>query len=596
MRMSRLFGRTLREAPADAETASHSLLVRAGCIDQLMAGVYSYLPLGWRAKRKAERIVREEMDAAGAQEVFLPAIQPVELWRRSGREAAFGPVLFHLGDQRGRELVLGPTHEEVVTRLFAAHAGSWRDVPVTLYQIQTKFRDEARPRGGLIRVREFTMKDAYSFDLDEDGLDASYEAMFEAYRRIFARCGVPVVAAEADSGAIGGKGSQEFVFLGGAGEDTVALCERCGYAANTEKAEFARSPAAPEPPLPAEEVATPGASTIEALAAQLGVTAARTAKAVFYVAEGGEEPALPVFAVVRGDLDVNEVKLAAALGGRALRPMEEAELAEYGVAAGYASPIGADARLRVVADVSIAASPNLAAGANRPGWHLRNVNHGRDWMAHEVADIALAHDGAACARCEGGALRLRRGMELGHVFRLGRIYSEAFGAAVLDGEGRRRFPAMGCYGIGVDRIVAAAVEASHDEDGIRWPAALAPYDAHLVALGGARDAGSRAEAEALYGELRAAGVETLFDDRDESPGVQFKDADLIGLPLRVTVSARNRREGAVELRRRAGGATELVPRGEAVARVLALRGEALRGEALREGAAVGAVGGGAAGA
>ena len=591
MRMSRLFGRTLREAPAEAETASHRLLVRAGCIDQLMAGVYSYLPLGWRAKRKAERIVREEMDAAGAQEVFLPAIQPVELWRRSGREAAFGPVLFHLGDQRGRELVLGPTHEEVVTRLFAAHAGSWRDVPVTLYQIQTKFRDEARPRGGLIRVREFTMKDAYSFDLDEDGLDASYEAMFEAYRRIFARCGVPVVAAEADSGAIGGKGSQEFVFLGGAGEDTVALCERCGYAANTEKAEFARSPAAPEPPLPAEEVATPGASTIEALAAQLGVTAARTAKAVFYVAGGGEEPALPVFAVVRGDLDVNEVKLAAALGGRALRPMEEAELAEYGVAAGYASPIGADARLRVVADVSIAASPNLAAGANRPGWHLRNVNHGRDWTAHEVADIALAHDGAACARCEGGALRLRRGMELGHVFRLGRIYSEAFGAAVLDDGGRRRFPAMGCYGIGVDRIVAAAVEASHDEDGIRWPAALAPYDAHLVALGGARDAGSRAEAEALYGELRAAGVETLFDDRDESPGVQFKDADLIGLPLRVTVSARNRREGAVELRRRAGGATELVPRAEAVARVLALRAEALRG-----GAAGGADGGGAAGA
>ena len=593
MRMSRLFGRTLREAPAEAETASHRLLVRAGCIDQLMAGVYSYLPLGWRAKRKAERIVREEMDAAGAQEVFLPAIQPVELWRRSGREAAFGPVLFHLGDQRGRELVLGPTHEEVITRLFAAHAGSWRDVPVTLYQIQTKFRDEARPRGGLIRVREFTMKDAYSFDLDEDGLDASYEAMFEAYRRIFARCGVPVVAAEADSGAIGGKGSQEFVFLGGAGEDTVALCERCGYAANTEKAEFARSPAAPEPPLPAEEVATPGASTIEALAAQLGVTAARTAKAVFYVAGGGEEePALPVFAVVRGDLDVNEVKLAAALGGRALRPMEEAELAEYGVAAGYASPIGADARLRVVADVSIASSPNLAAGANRPGWHLRNVNHGRDWTAHEVADIALAHDGAACARCEGGALRLRRGMELGHVFRLGRIYSEAFGAAVLDDEGRRRFPAMGCYGIGVDRIVAAAVEASHDEDGIRWPAALAPYDAHLVALGGARDAGSRAEAEALYGELRAAGVETLFDDRDESPGVQFKDADLIGLPLRVTVSARNRREGAVELRRRAGGATELVPRAEAVARVLALRSEALREGALREGAA----GGGAAGA
>ena len=577
MRMSRLFGRTLREAPAEAETASHRLLLRAGCIDQLMAGAYSYLPLGWRAKRKAERIVREEMDAAGAQELFLPAIQPVELWRRSGREAAFGPVLFHLADQRGRELVLGPTHEEVITGLFAAHAGSWRDLPVTLYQIQTKFRDEARPRGGLVRVREFTMKDAYSFDLDDAGLDASYDAMFAAYRRIFARCGVPAVAAEADSGAIGGKGSQEFVFLSDAGEDTIALCEACGYAANTEKAEFARPPAGPEAPLPAAEVETPGTTTIESLAAFLGVPAAKTAKAVFYVAEGGGDPDQPVFAVLRGDLQVNEVKLSQVLGGRALRPATDAELEALGVAAGYASPVGGEAarRMRVVADLSIPPSPNLVAGANRPGAHLRNVNYGRDWTAHDVADIASAGDGHGCLRCGEGALRLRRGIELGHVFRLGRIYAEAFGAAVLAGDGRRRVPTMGCYGIGIDRIVATAVEAGHDGDGIRWPASLAPYDAQLVALGSARDPETAAEAEALYAELRAAGVETLYDDRDESPGVKFKDADLIGLPRRVTVSARNRERGVVELRDRATGEVEHAARAAAAERVRAQRDAAL---------------------
>ena len=581
MRMSRLFGHTLREAPADAETANHQLLLRAGFVDQLMTGVYSYLPLGWRTKRKVEQIVREEMDAAGAQEVLLPAIQPVELWQRSGREEAFGRVLFHLQDQRDRMLVLGPTHEEVVTRLFADHTSSYRDLPVTLYQIQTKFRDEARPRGGLVRVREFTMKDAYSFDLDEDGLDASYDAMFEAYRRIFARCGIPTVAVEADSGAIGGKGSQEFIFLSDAGEDTIALCDGCGYAANTEKAEFVRPRAEPEDPLPLEEVATPGTTTIEALAELLAIPAAKTAKAVFYIAEGkGEDEAgEPVFAVLRGDLQVNEVKLRNVLGGRALRAMTDAELEGLGIVAGYASPIGLEQRMRVVADLSIADSPNLVAGANKDGYHLRNVNHGRDWTAHEVADIALAEEGHECVGCDGETIRLHRGMELGHVFRLGQIYSKAFDARVLDSDGQQRLPTMGCYGIGVDRMVAAAVEARNDEDGIRWPVAIAPYDVHLVGLRMDRDEEVVEEANALYEELRAAALEVLFDDRDESPGVKFKDADLIGLPWRLTVSARNQQSGVVELRARETGEVEQVPRDELVERVRALRAQALEAPA-----------------
>ena len=574
--MSRLFGHTLRETPTDAETASHRLLLRAGFIDQLMAGVYSYLPLGRRTKLKVEQVVREEMDAAGAQELLLPAIQPRELWEQSGRDKIFGSVLFRLRDHRDRPLVLAPTHEEVITRLFADHTSSYRDLPVTLYQIQTKFRDEQRPRGGLVRVREFTMKDAYSFDMDESGLDDSYGAMFEAYRRIFARCGVPVVAVEADSGAIGGKGSEEFIFLTPTGEDTIALCPGCGYAANTEKAEFVRPSVAAEEPLAVEELATPGVTTIEALSELLGITAARTAKAVFYVAEGSdEEPDVPVFAVLRADLQVNEVKLSNVMGGRPLRPMEDRELSELGIVAGYASPMGVDKRVRVVADLSVPDSPNLVAGANTPDAHLRNVNYGRDWTAHEVADIARAEQGHRCVGCGEETIRIERGIELGHVFRLGQVYSEAFEAAVLDDAGERRLPTMGCYGLGVDRVVAAAVEAAYDDDGIRWPASIAPYDVALVALRLDRDADVAADAEALYAELRAAGLEVLYDDRLESPGVKFKDADLIGLPLRLTVSARNQEQRVVELRLRDGGETDLVARDEVVERVRALRGQAL---------------------
>jgi prolyl-tRNA synthetase len=582
MRMSRFFGRTLREAPADAETASHRLLLRAGCIDQLMAGVYTYLPLGWRVKRRVEQIVRDEMDRAGALEIHMPAIQPLELWQRSGRDQGFGDVLFRLHDQRDRPLVLAPTHEEVVTRLFADHARSYRDLPVTLYQLQTKFRDEARPRGGLVRVREFTMKDAYSFDLDDAGLDASYDAMARAYARIFDRCGVPTVPVEADSGAIGGKGSQEFVFLTDTGEDVIVICDRCGYAANTEKAEFVRPPAAAAPgeqPLPSQPIDTPATTTIEALATLLAIPAARTAKAVLYVATDphrSDAPALPVFAVVRGDLQVNEVKLRNLLGGPDLRPMTEAEARALRIEPGYASPVGIDPAVRVVADTSIAGSPNLVAGANVAGRHLRNTNHGRDWTAHDVADIALAEAGHTCARCPSGeagrdtapagTLRAARGIEMGHVFRLGRLYAETFDARVLDAAGEQRVPVMGCYGIGVDRIVAAIVEAHHDDRGIAWPPAVAPFDVHLVALGAARDPALAADADALHDELEAAGIAVLYDDRDESPGVKFADADLIGVPLRLTVSPRNARAGMVELQPREGGELELVARSEVVER------------------------------
>jgi prolyl-tRNA synthetase len=576
MKMSRYFLHTLREAPADAETAGHQLLLRAACIDQLMAGVYTYQPLGWRVKRKVEQVVREEMDRAGGLEVHMPALQPLEIWEQSGRADAMGSTLFRLADQRDRALALGPTHEEVVTKLFADHSRSYRDLPVTLYQIQTKFRDEARPRGGLVRVREFTMKDAYSFDLDEAGLDSSYDAMFEAYKRIFARCGVPTIAVEADSGAIGGKDSREFMFVTEIGEDTIVRCDRCDYAANTEKAEFRRVPAADEAAQAIEDVATPDTKTIEALATLLGIPAAKTAKAVLYMAIDPYDEsveALPVFVVVRGDHQVNEIKVKNHIkGGRALRPMTDIEARAYGIVPGYASAIGVDARVRVIADVAVTQAPNLVAGANREGMHLRNVNYGRDWHTADgdVIDCATAQAGDGCPRCEG-TLGTVRGIEMGHVFRLGTIYSETFGAKVLDEAGEQRTAIMGCYGIGLDRIVSAAVEVNHDERGIMWPASIAPFDVHMVGIGLGRDADLAADAQALYAELQSAGIDVLYDDRDESPGVKFNDADLVGIPLRITVSSRNAKAGVVEVQPR--GATEAtqVARGEVVAHLLATR-------------------------
>ena len=554
MRISRLVTRTLRDDPPEAETASHRLMLRAGLIQQVAAGVYAYLPLAWRSLQKIEQIVREEMDAAGSQELRMPALQPMELWEQTGRAAAFGDNMFSLEDRRGRPLALAPTHEEVVTNIVKGNVQSYRDLPVILYQMQTKFRDEPRPRAGLVRVREFTMKDAYSFDAGEDGLDDSYQAMAQAYRNVFRRCSIPVVMAEADSGAIGGKDSHEFLLPTDTGEDTVITCPACGYAANAEKAAGVY-PDRPVPePLPLAAVDTLGMKTIAAVSEFLGVDEAQTLKAVFYAADGEV-----VFVTIRGDLEVNEVKLKNALHCNELRLADDDEIAEKGLVAGSASAIGIT-NVRRVADESISNGGNFVVGANRPDTHYRNANYPRDFDADLIADIALTEPGHRCANC-GAELEFTRGVEVGHIFKLGTFFSEALGAYYLDQDGRQQLITMGCYGIGVSRILAASIEQNHDERGIVFPPPIAPYDVHLVALNMSNDAVAEAAGE-LYDRLWAAGVEVLFDDRtDAAAGVKFNDADLIGLPVRLVVSPRNlSADGgpAVEMRGRTADEAEMV--------------------------------------
>jgi len=570
MRISTLIANTLREAPSEAETPGHRLLLRAGLVQQLAAGVYSFLPVGWRAMRKLENVIREEMDAIGGQEVHMPVLQPVELWAESGRLETYVPPLFVLKDRRERELALGPTHEEVVTDLFRQQVQSYRNMPALVYQIQNKFRNEVRSRGGLIRLREFTMKDMYSFDADWDGLDKSYDKVFGAYERIFERAGLPAVAVEADSGPIGGKDSQEFMHLTDVGEDTVLICNKCGYAANTEKADHKKSVLPPEDAAPIEEVATPGIKTIDELVEFLNVGHFKTLKAVFYSADGE-----PVFVAIRGDLEVNEAKLRNALGGADLRLMDDKEVAAVGLVAGSASPAGLKERakreVRIVADDLIPQSHNLVAGANKPDTHLRNVNYERDWTADIVTDISEAGEGDACARCEGGTFDAHRGIELGHVFKLGTLYTDKLQAKYLDADGKQRVAVMGCYGIGVDRLLAAVIEANHDENGIVWPEAVAPFAVHLVALNAEKEE-VRNTADQLYDELRSRGVDVLYDDREESPGVKFADADLLGMPLRVTVSPRNLKQDAVEVTRRSGAEAEMVPLTDAAEKVAGMAG------------------------
>lgn len=551
MRMRQMLVKTLREVPAEAELASHRLLLRAGLVVPLAAGLYCFTPLGWRVVRKIEGIIRDEMNRSGAQEVHLPALHPIELWEQSGRAALMGPTLFRLVDRKERTFALGPTHEEVISYLASRSIQSYRDLPITLYQIQTKFRDEPRPRGGLIRLREFTMKDAYSFDTGWDTLDASYDAAFAAYERIFRRAGIPVLPVAADSGAIGGKDSQEFIFLTESGEDTILLCQGCSYAANAEKAEFTPPPPVPGEPLPVERVHTPGQRTIAEVAAFLGIEPRQTLKAVFYRADGQ-----PVFVAIRGDLEVNEVKLKNALHATDIEPMDDETVKRLGLVAGSASPVGIK-EMTVVADPSAVEAVNLVAGANEPDYHLRNTNHGRDWKATLIAEIALAREGDACRRC-GTPLAVRRGIEMGHVFKLGTLYSEKMGVYYLDDRGERKPCVMGCYGIGVERMLAAIIEANHDADGITWPWEVAPFDVQVVVLGGE----DPAIAEALAGleaQLSEAGLEALIDDRDDSPGIKFKDADLLGMPKRVTISPRALERGGVELRDRRTGATSVLP-------------------------------------
>ncbi|MBM3943242.1 MAG: proline--tRNA ligase [SAR202 cluster bacterium] len=551
MKFTRLLSKTLRADPPEAETAAHRLMLRAGLIYQVAAGVYAYLPLAWRSLRKIENIIREEMNAAGGQELMMPALQPMELWEQTNRRAAFGDNLFALQDRRGRAMVLAPTHEEVITSIVRANVQSYRDLPVVLYQFQTKFRDEPRPRAGLVRVREFTMKDAYSFHADEASLDDSYQILAQAYRNIFSRCNLPVLMAEADSGAIGGKDSHEFILATPTGEDTVITCPGCGYTANAEKAAgiYADLPREPEQPL--QEVKTPGIKTIPDLAAFLGVPESQTLKAVFYVADGE-----PVFVTIRGDLEVNEVKLKNLLHCRALRLAADEEVKAAGLVAGSASAIGIKG-IKKVADRSIEKGGNFVAGANRPDTHLKGANHPRDFQVDLLADFALAQPGHGCPRC-GQPLTATRGVEVGHIFKLGTFFSETLGALHLDREGQQKPIIMGCYGIGVGRLLAAAIEQNHDERGIVFPAPLAPYQAHLVGLN-LGDAAVAAVAEKLYQELWAAGIETLFDDRpDATAGVKLNDADLLGLPVRLVVSPRNLRNQAVEVKGRTEAEAEMV--------------------------------------
>jgi prolyl-tRNA synthetase len=551
VRISKLFGKTLREVPAEADIVSHQLLVRAGMINQLVAGIYSYLPLGWRVLKKIENIIRDEMNKAGGQELTMPVLQPFEMWQLSGRDRALGKVLFSLYDRRERRLALGPTHEEVVTQLAGRYVQSYRDLPLMLYQIQTKFRDEPRPRGGLIRAREFSMKDLYSFDVDETGLDISYQKMLQAYRNIFERCGLPVMLVEADSGAIGGKDSREFMVIAESGEDEIIYCPGCHYAANAEKAVSVKGRIDNGRPLPVAEVATPGMGTIEEVAGFLRVLQSHTLKAVFYIADGEM-----VFVVIRGDLAVNEIKLNNILKATDLRMATEAEVIAAGIAAGAASPVGLKG-IKVIADDSVTSGTNFVAGGNKPDTHLRNVNYPRDFKADTVVDIASARAGDRCLKC-GGELASTLGIEVGHIFKLETTYSSKFNASYIDEKGESHPIVMGCYGMGLSRLMAAAVEQNHDAKGIIWPLSIAPYHVYLCPL--YREGSKVAEvAEKLYTDLEAEGLEVLFDDREESPGVKFNDADLLGIPLRVTVSPRTLQKDSVELKLRSKKESELVP-------------------------------------
>ncbi len=564
MRLSQLFFTTLRDDPADAEMASHRLLVRAGYLRQLGSGIYSLLPLGFRVQQRIEQVIREEIDAIGGQEMEMPVVHPADLWRESGRYLKIGPEMARLKDRSGRDLVLAFTHEEVVADLVRDIVSSYRQLPKILYHFQTKFRDEPRARGGLIRVREFVMKDSYSIDADDAGLDHSYQLHYGAYERIFARLGLETLAVGADVGVMGGSGAHEFMVLNPQGEDTLVLCHACGYAANQQIASVAVVADEGEEPIATEEVETPGTETIAALAAMLDIPTSRTAKAAFFVTGDGRL----VTAIVRGDFDVNETKLANAVKAvRGLRPATGDEIRAAGMEPGYGSPIGAHDTV-VVMDALAARSPNLVAGANRPGFHLRNVNAGRDFTPDITADIASVREGDPCPQC-AEPVRLAQGIEVGNIFKLGTDFTVALNATFLAEDGSRHHPVMGSYGIGLGRALACIVEAHHDEKGIAWPVEVAPYRAHLVAIGAQRDPAVGEAAEALYTRLTDAGVSVLYDDRDESPGVKFTDAEMLGMPTIVTLSPRSLAGGGAEVTDRASGERSVRPIDEVFAELTA---------------------------
>jgi prolyl-tRNA synthetase len=608
MRLSTMFGRTLREAPAEAEQIGYQLVLRAALARQNHAGSFALLPLGMRVARRIEAIIHAELEQIDGQEIRTPVIQSSAAWERTGRYANYGPKMLRMTDRAERALIFGPTHEETFAELAQREITSYRHMPALAYQIHTKYRDELRAKGGLLRLREFSMLDAYSFDADAAGLDRSFDRVATAFERILGRCGVRTVAVEASNGDMGGRESREYMALSPAGEDTLAICDNCGYAANVEVAVSSRQSAVDNRGLSSDilptadcpltsEVATPNCKTIADVAGFLGVPETATAKAVFF---DTPERGL-VFVVIRGDLEVNEEKLRVAAGVSALAPASAEQIAAAGAVAGYASPVGLAVQTEdegrktndqsivdsgsspsdlgpsslalgrpsgifVVADQSVAQGGPLVAGANREGYHLRDVVYGRDWHASVVADIAQVRAGDPCARC-GAPLQLSKGIEIGHVFKLGTHFSEALGAVYLDQNGVAKPVVMGSYGIGVERLLQVIVEQHHDDAGIVWPAEVAPLDAHLVRLG--KSDAVRAAADALYDELQAAGLRLLYDDRDETAGVKFNDADLIGLPVRLVVGERLLGTGQVEIKRRAGGEAQKVARDEVAAAVRA---------------------------
>jgi prolyl-tRNA synthetase len=547
---------TLRTV-GEAEMISHQLLLRGGFIRQLAAGIYIFLPLGYRVLHKVENIVREEMDRIGAQELLLPALHPAELWQETGRWDTYGPELFKVKDRHDRDFAAGPTHEEVITDLLRGEITSYKKLPMALYQIQTKFRDEKRPRSGLLRGREFLMKDAYSFHADRESLDKTYVDMYRAYVNIFTRCGLDFRAVEADSGAIGGKGTHEFMALSDAGEDTIAMCEACDYAANIEMAEvvFKGKAAENTDVSAAEKVETPGKGSIEEVAAFLGIPADRLVKSLLFLVDGE-----PVLVLVRGDHEVNDVKVKNLLDATVCELADEETVRRVtGAPTGFVGPVGLKEKVKILADRAVMTLNEMVVGANEKDAHLKHVQAGRDFTVDVVGDLRVIQEGDACPRC-GGMIQFKRGIEVGHVFKLGTKYSEAMNAKFLDESGKEQPFIMGCYGIGISRTVAAIVEQHHDADGIIWPVAVAPYAVHLIAVNVKNEDQARV-AEELYEELLKAGMEVLYDDRPERAGVKFKDADLLGIPVRVIVGAKAG-EGLVEIKLRRTGESEEVRKEE----------------------------------
>lgn len=564
MYQSKLYAPTLRETPAEAEVVSHQLLLRAGMIRKSAAGMYTYLPLAQRILAKIARIVREEMDREGGQELALPIVQPAEIWKESGRWEVYGDEMFRLEDRHHREFCLGPTHEEIITTVVKGDVRSYRDLPIRLYQIQNKYRDEIRPRFGLMRGREFIMKDLYSFDLDEAGLEESYQAMYRAYTKVFSRCGLQFRPVEADSGAIGGNASQEFMVLADTGEALIVYCDTCNYAANVEKATSRAEIPAPQGESQAKErVATPNQKTIEEVTEFLGIPARQTVKTLFYGCEDSERAPRYIAVLVRGDDQVNEIKLINLLGGKKIHLASAAEVHEVlGLPVGFVGPIDLT-QVKIYADNLVREMHQVVVGANLEGYHYRNVEPDRDFPAVHYADLRTVRGGEGCPRCQGN-LKEARGIEAGQIFKLGLKYSKSLNATYLDEKGQSQYMVMGCYGIGVSRTMAAAIEQNYDADGIKWPMAIAPYAIHIIAV----NPDQLAVAGQIYQELTDHGIEVLLDDRDERAGVKFKDADLIGIPLRITVGPKGLAQNQVEVKYRQTGAQENWPLEEVVSRAI----------------------------